>query len=115
MNLDQAIYLHAEWNQNFRKAVSGHQDLDAGRVGAADSCPLGLWLHGEGRQACRHPEVHATLVEKHAEFHREAGRVAELVHRGDFASAEAQLKYGSPYSLASQAMAVAIMALKSEL
>jgi len=115
MDLDQVIYDHAEWKTRFRTAITQRVCMDATAIGSDQCCNLGKWLHGEGRHSSGHLTAFTFLVQTHAAFHHEAGKIASLINAGDIKSAEAELEYGTRYSRAAQGVALAIMSLQEEM
>ena len=109
MDLDQIIFEHAEWKSRFRRAISNHEQMDVTVASSDACCNLGQWLHGHGKHTFEHLDAFKQLIQAHAAFHAEAGKVALFIQTGDVSSAEAALDYGSSYSRAAQAVAVAIM------
>jgi methyl-accepting chemotaxis protein len=79
-----------------------------------NQCPLGKWLHGEGKGQYGRLGSFGQCVTKHAEFHKSAGSVARTINSGKYSEAEAMLGAGSAYVDASTAVAVAIMSLRRE-
>ena len=50
MNVDEAIAVHVEWKEKLTQYLNQPDgSLDALAIAADDRCPLGQWLHGEGR------------------------------------------------------------------
>lgn len=85
----------------------GHQRRQQVRPGAV--------APRRGEDEVRHVEViPATVCGKHAAFHREAAKVGSSINSGDMKTASAALENGTPYTNASSAVAVAILALKKE-
>lgn len=115
MDLDQVIYDHAEWKNRFRTAIAQCDYMDVASVGSDACCNLGKWLYGEGKRSSGHLTAFTGLVQTHAAFHREAGKVASLINAGEVQTAETALEYGSSYSRAAQGVALAIMALQEEM
>lgn len=114
MDLEKAVTAHAEWKIKLRGAIQKKERLDASSISSDRCCPLGEWLHGEGRQKfAKHPS-HGACLAKHADFHRQAGVVAGAINQGRYAEAEAMLVNGSSYMTASSAVAMAIMALRKD-
>ena len=114
MDLNQAIDRHAEWKTKFRRAISGHEVMDADTISKDKYCELGKWLHGEAKARLGKHGAFAECVAKHAAFHVEAGKVAYAINAKKFAEAEAMLNSGTPYANASSAVGLAIMRLKKE-
>jgi Chemoreceptor zinc-binding domain len=115
MDLDTAIEKHAEWKLKFRSAISKREQLDATAIAKDDRCELGRWLHGEAKQLLGKRPSYSACLNKHAAFHSEAAKVAELINAGRYEEAERMLSSGTPYMLASSSVGVAIMNLKLEL
>ena len=114
MDLDKALQAHGEWKLKLRSAIAKKEQLDAKTIGADNCCPLGKWLHGEARTQYAKLKSYGTCVAKHADFHREAGRVAATINQGKYTEAEAMLAGGTPYAAASSAVGGAILGLKKE-
>jgi len=114
MDLDSAVRAHAEWKTKFRSAIAKKEQLDAARIQVDNACPLGQWLHGEARTAHGKLASYGPCVEKHAAFHKEAGRIAAAINAGDFAKAEAMMAGGTTYSNVSSEVGVAIIRLRTE-
>lgn len=114
MDLEKALTAHAEWKTKLRMAIQKKERLDEATIAGDRNCPFGQWLHGEARQNYARLPSHAACVGRHAEFHREAAAVAEAINAGKLAEAEALLANGSAYAAASNAVGMAIMALRRE-
>lgn len=114
MDLNQAIDRHAEWKTKFRRAISGHETMDAEAISKDNVCELGKWLYGEAKGKFGKYGSHAECVAKHAAFHAEAGKIARAINAKKFAEAEAMLNSGTPYANASSAVGLAILHLKKE-
>jgi hypothetical protein len=80
-----------------------------------DCCPLGQWLHGKGRTQWGHLPGLTRLLDEHAAFHREAGRVAEVANRGDEAGVQRLLGTGSAFSRATQGTVMALKGFELEM
>lgn len=115
MNLDEAIQKHSEWKVKLRAAASKKETLDAATIRQDNACTLGKWLHGEGKTQYGSKMSFTNLVAKHADFHHNAGKVAEAINAKKYNAAETMLGIGSQYGHASLAVAAAITALKKEI
>lgn len=113
MDFDKAGQAHGEWKVKFRLAMKNKEQMDAARVSADNLCDLGKWLHGEGQSKHGADPLYRECVAKHAEFHREAGKVAQVINGGKYAEAEAMLNAGTPFAAASFSTIAAIGRLKS--
>lgn len=114
MDLDQAIGKHTEWKAKFRLAISKKEPMDAKTISKDDCCDLGKWLHGEAKAKLATFASYSECMNKHAEFHVEAGKLARAINAKQYAKAEAMLGTGTPYAEVSSAVVVAIMRLKKE-
>ena len=103
---------HLEWETRLRNAAMRNETLDVATITRDDCCPLGQWLHGDGRRWSTRPQF-TTLLQHHAGFHRAAGQVAQLVSRGDRDGAYRELHEGSAFADATQQVLQAIKALQA--
>jgi len=88
--------------------------LDAVTIGADNCCELGKWLHGDAKRKFGRLAIYTDTVNKHAAFHKEAGKVATAINAGQFDEASNMLGMKTPYAIASSAVGVALMAFNSE-
>lgn len=114
MDLEKASQAHAEWKVKLRMAIAKKEQLDVRSISADNCCPLGLWLHGEGKGQYNKLKTYSDCVGKHAAFHREAGQVALAINQQRYADAEKMLGAGTPYAAATSAVGSAILGLKKE-
>lgn len=114
MNLDDALKAHADWKVKLRLAIRDQQKLDAATLSSDNACAFGKWLHGEARTQYGKLRSYAVCLEKHAAFHKEAGKVATLINAGQFDKATAALEGGTPYAATSSAVGGAILGLRKE-
>lgn len=112
MELDSALQAHAEWKTKLRVAITKHEKVDATSLGRDDCCALGKWLHAGGKVRHGKQAEFQKLLSAHAAFHREAGRVAQVINQGEYARAVDMLGATSAYGTASNDVGVAILALK---
>jgi methyl-accepting chemotaxis protein len=114
MNLDSAITAHGEWKTKFRSAISKHEQMDAKTISADNCCMLGKWLYGPAKHQFGSLASYAETMKRHAAFHTEAGRVANLINARKYAEATMALDAGTPYTDASSAVGMAILNLKKD-
>ena len=115
MILDQAIPAHAQWKYKFRSAIMKKERIDATIVFKDDCCLLGKWLHGAGATQFGHNPLFMRCLQKHADFHREAGEVAQAISEGRFDEADAMLNCGTAYCTAASDANAAIIGLKQDI
>lgn len=101
MNFNGAVEAHLAWTVNFRQAIRNRRPLDAMEVGSPECCALGEWLRDVARPHCGHLESYHACLRHHADFHREAMRIAEAARQHGHAHAEAMMGAQSPYTEAS--------------
>ncbi|MBS3954190.1 MAG: CZB domain-containing protein [Methylomicrobium sp.] len=114
MDLDAALQAHSEWKIKLRSGISKREFMDAATIGRDDCCKLGKWLHGGGQKQYQHLSSFHDCLNKHAAFHREAGKVAEIINQGQYEKAESLLDSGSAFAAASSQVGVAIVTLKKQ-
>lgn len=115
MDLDNALATHSDWKVKLRIALATRETLDAERIASDCHCDFGRWLKGEGRARFGASSSFKLCETSHTEFHRCAGQVARQINAGDLAGAERNLGSGTPFTQASQSVAVAIRRLKTEM
>jgi len=120
MDLESAVGAHVAWKTKFRSAISKHETMDAATIARDDCCELGKWLHGDGKREFSSLTTSAMAhfkdcTNKHASFHKEAGKIAILINDKKFAEAETGLGAGTSYAKASTDVGVAIQHLKKDL
>jgi hypothetical protein len=76
---------------------------------------MGRWLHGDGKHTCGGHALFDQLTQKHAEFHRNAGAVADAVNSQEYERAEAMMASGTPYAKASTEVGEIAMRLQREI
>jgi hypothetical protein len=112
MDLNAAHAAHSAWKGRLRQAIENQETLDTACIGRDDCCELGKWLHGEGRGRFGHLPEFVALLERHKEFHREAGFVADMINQKQYSSAVAQIGGMTYFATTSTATGLAIRALE---
>ena|ERR1035437_267291 len=116
MDLDSAISAHEQWVFKFKNAISTASTLDAATIAKDNCCEFGKWLYGEGRSMHGHRARFSDIIERHAEFHKLAGKVAEAVNAKQYKEAQDMIDYAStPFGQATQGVKAAILGLKGEI
>lgn len=114
MTFSAAVEAHLAWTVNFRQAIRNRQLPPPHEVADPFGCPLGRWLKEVAHPRFGHLPALQHCLHHHAEFHREALRLADVVRAGDHARAEAMLAPHAPYTLASGNLMVALERLRQE-
>jgi hypothetical protein len=100
-DITKYIGQHGLWKGRLRQAIdSGKSSHDAASVRSDDQCDFGKWLGGLPAQE-RTSEHFRTVSSLHAQFHREAARVLELVAVGKKAEADKAVAMGGSFASAS--------------
>jgi hypothetical protein len=95
---------HHNWMARLRAAIANEEELDAIAISKDDECELGRWLHSDYVQLyAGHLSRYQECVQKHAEFHIEAGKVAKLINVRDYETAQRLLNHASTFSRSSAA------------
>ena len=82
-------------------AISKQEIMDVATISADDCCALGKWLYEEGKFQFGHLKSHADCVTQHAQFHQEAGKVAQAINAKQFNEAQAMIGPDTPFFIAS--------------
>lgn len=112
LKLDNAILAHHVWKNKLRAAIASKSQLDAATFARDDCCEIGQWLYGEGSALHGSKPQFTVLIEKHKAFHIEAGKIAVQINAANFAQASRMTESGTPFAVASLAVAQAVNALK---
>ncbi|WP_020563922.1 CZB domain-containing protein [Methylosarcina fibrata] len=114
MDLNQALEKHAEWKLKFRSAINTQETMDVATISKDNCCELGKWLHSEAKTKFGSLQSYKQCVAKHALFHTEASKVAQIINARKYDEAENMLNAGTPYAQASNAVGIAIVQFKKE-
>jgi hypothetical protein len=112
VNLDNAVIAHSIWKSRFRAAIMNAETLDSQTISKDDCCELGIWLYGDGKRRYGGKPEFSSLVEKHKNFHNEAGDIAVTINAKKFSEAQSMIGGLSPFGAASAAVIVGIARLK---
>ncbi|CUH69565.1 diguanylate cyclase [Thalassovita autumnalis] len=109
--LSDAVKAHSAWKMRLRRAASRkEQDLPVDTICRDDCCTFGKWLYAlpaEIRNTADAQKVKAL----HADFHKEAGHVAQQINDAQFATALEYLE-GENYTKTSRSLTRAVAAWK---
>lgn len=111
MTAEEAIRLHREWKDKFRSTMATGETLDAEQIGCDSACPFGQWLGSKGRLHYGGLRAYEQCREFHAQFHREAAKVADAVNAGRLLEADRMLGHGTAYAKSSESLAVSVISL----
>jgi methyl-accepting chemotaxis protein len=119
MDLDIAIQKHAQWkfkfNSHLQSVKSGQtvEALDVATIAKDNCCDFGKWLHGEAKARFAEKPAWSKCVTAHAEFHREAGKIAQALNAKKAEEAERMMAPHTAFAEASRAVGVAIIEMKN--
>ena len=114
MNFDDAVSAHSQWKMKL-SAYLLHPDgsMDAATASLDNKCSLGQWIVGEGAKYSTLPE-YAKLKSEHTRFHKAVGNVIRKAATGQKVTDEIALGSHSEFGVASNAVVLAIMAMKAK-
>jgi methyl-accepting chemotaxis protein len=114
VDVEFLITAHIRWKLSMRTAALMKQKVDVAEITRDDLCEVGKWLYGAAQISRRSSPVYRRVVNEHALFHMEAGKVARLINAGQYDDAAAALDANSAYAKASQTAIAAINELRAE-
>lgn len=75
------IKSHAIWKTKLAIAIANDEWFDIDTISQKDFCIIGKWLHNESNHSrYGHLQSYLDCVKKHAKFHIEAGKIAEMAN-----------------------------------
>jgi len=111
--INEAIASHGLWKFRLKRAIeTGESDWSTSDLRKNDACQFGGWLQGlpTDVQAGEHwQQVH----ELHTEIHRQAADVLQLALNDQQSEAQAALRFGSPFMVASAKLTAAMTAWRN--
>jgi hypothetical protein len=115
--IDQAIAAHGYWKDYLRNIIkTGRIDTPVETIRSDNQCVFGKWLDGSMLKPMEEASHHyKTVKERHAEFHKTAARVVELVLAGKKSDAERMISFGGEYANISAELTLAMMEWKKSL
>ena len=114
MELSDALMQHMDWKVRLRTALAYNKTVDVESASDHQNCALGAWLEGEAKQRFGHLDSYRDCYDRHAHFHREAGKVVQCIGAGDADGAKAMLAMSGGFSVASGALIDALKRLRKD-
>lgn len=113
---DLLVASHVRWKLKLAIAIANNETLDVTTIARDDCCVLGKWLHGTDTYArISHLQSYSECMKKHAKFHLEASKVAELVNAKQYDVAQHLLNNdASDFNQASDDVVSSIFKLEKE-
>jgi MarR-like DNA-binding transcriptional regulator SgrR of sgrS sRNA len=114
-DIDAVIRSHENLKWRLQRLVEGQADevFDPVALAQHESCALGQWLCGPGRERLGRYPAFDTLVARHQYFHLQAARMVQLHHAGEYE--EALHLFHSSYRHASNQVALLLKELRRSL
>jgi hypothetical protein len=109
-----AIASHVRWKIALLLAAQMHEPLSeraTRSIAHIEECSVYKWLLSERTRDLRSMREYNAVNQRHAAFHDQMLKVANLLHAADFDEAERLVNQPGPFQNASNALANAIMAL----
>lgn len=96
MDFHKAVRAHSDWLLKLTGYCRGtlKEHIDTATLGVDNRCELGQWLHANIQHYANDP-LYKQLVKAHAEFHKQAAGVAQLIEQGQKSKALAALESGT--------------------
>ncbi len=114
MNFDEAIMAHTAWKMKLSTYLRKPDgSLKPEEIMHDDRCPLGKWIHGEGKTHATIPE-YTELKSEHAKFHVAAAEVVQKADAGKDVTEELLLGSHSQFCTASNSVVSAIRNLRKK-
>jgi len=112
--IDKAIASHESWKLRLKAAIMGgdpelpvHNPI--GSAQADDKCVFGRWLYGpELSESDKQTEDYRAVLELHAKFHVEAGKLARCALSNQEEEPDKWMRVWAEYTRASLALANAL-------
>lgn len=113
--IDKAIGAHGMWKARLKQAIeTGQLEVSVDTIKVDNQCAFGKWLYGPTLTDADRNSPHFKDVKSlHAEFHKVAGRVAELAVVGKKTDAEKIMAMGGEFAGISAKLTSAMMKWKS--
>ena len=108
------LWSHAYWKETLQDAILNKKSLDVDAISQDDMCDLGKWLFEEHKHHIGDLKSYQNLVEKHAEFHIEAGKLAKFANTRQYDDAQKLLDEAIGFAHAAEAVTSALFRLKEE-
>jgi hypothetical protein len=110
------VMTHVYWTTQLRFAMANNETLDVTTIEKDTCCGLGEWLHVEYAHLRHTPHSsYHDCVAKHAAFHIEAGKIAELINSRRYEDARQLFDCTSLFDHAYNSAETAFIRLQKEI
>ena len=112
--IDNGIAAHGAWKDRLKTAVdTGKLEIPVATISADNQCAFGKWLYGSTLSGVdKASPQYAEIKQLHADFHKVAGRIAQLATSGKKTEAQQMLDFGKDYTMISGKLALALQRWK---
>ncbi len=109
--ISSAIAAHGQWKVRLKGAIdTGKIDIQIGTIKVDNACAFGKWFYGPTiTTEIKSSNQYKTVKELHAQFHKEAAKVAELAIGGKKEEAEKSIGIHGEYGIISAKLTKAMM------
>ncbi len=103
-DFNSAISAHIDWKMKLSNYLEKpDRSLDHNKVCLDNACVLGKWIHGDGKSyRSLDQNLFDSVQHSHAQFHKTAGLIIELINQGRIPEAANKLSPTGPYMEISQ-------------
>ena len=116
LQIDKAIGAHGMWKTRLKLAIdAGTSEFDPKKVETDNECDFGKWLYYDISPELKRSAFYKTIVQYHAEFHKEAARILRLALAGKKEEAKNGMKGLSKFASISGSLTTNMMEWKKSL
>lgn len=83
LSITEILVHHHKWLDDASNAIGGSIKLDSEKAGDYESCKLGVWLSGEGKELFGENNQFKLIAENHKEFHSSIVNLAKNLEIGN--------------------------------
>ena len=115
--ITKAISAHGMWKTRLKQAIdTGKMDVSVHDARADNVCAFGKWFYSQSIPASvKQSSRYRSIKEMHAEFHKSAGKIAELALSGNKREAEQLMAPNSAFAALSLKLTSALMEWKKHI
>jgi hypothetical protein len=115
MDFKLILSKHFAWKTKFIHALYSGEPMDSTDIEKDNCCDAGKWIHEEGKLKYGHLPSYETCLNRHAEFHIEAAKIASAINAKQFAEVKNLLNFDSAFSVVARELWAALKQLEQEI
>ena len=112
----KAMDAHSMWRERLAKAIDDkHIEIPVETIKVDNQCAFGKWIYGgDIPEDIKSSEIFHNIISVHAEFHKEAAKIAELAINHKEEEAKELMKVDSRYDQLSKNLYQLLFQLKKQ-